>query len=253
MNFRRSLAGLVAGFVLVASGCSGSRPTMAAPKATTKAAASSTLAPTTTLGPGVSLVATATIPKVNVYLIPDAKTQPGHVLANPNENGAPLVFLVQERKADWVHVYLPVRPNGANGWVRAQDVTIQENPYHIIVSASQHLLTLKKNDVVQQTFKVGIGRDQYPTPGGIYYIKELLQPPNPAGDYGPYAYGLSGFTEVAALANFAGGQGVIGIHGTNDPASVGSNVSHGCIRMYNADITTLSKILPLGTPVTIEA
>lgn len=255
MNIRRSVAGIFVVLALVLSGCSGSRPTLAPPKSAAGTAVVATTAPPTTLAPGVSLVATAKPgdKNVNVYLVPDAKTQPGHVLTNPNENGAPLVFLVKEQKSGWLHVYLPVRPNGANGWVQDSDVTVAENPYRIIVSATDHQLTLLKNDATVKQFKVGIGRGQYPTPGGVYYIKELLAPPNPQGDYGPYAYGLSGFSEVAELANFNGGSGVIGIHGTNDPSSVGQNVSHGCIRMYNADITELAKILPLGTPVEIKA
>lgn len=252
MNLRRSAAAVLAALTIVLAGCSGSRPTMATPE--TKAAVSSTAAaPTTSLPTGVSLVATAKPDSVPVYLVPDASTQPGHTLPNPNPNGVPLVFLVQEQKPGWLHVYLPVRPNGSNGWVKASDVDVQQNPYRIVVNATEHRLTLEKNGVDQKEFKVGIGQGDYPTPGGVYYIKELLAPPDPNGAYGPYAYGLSGFSEVAELANFAGGEGVIGIHGTNDPSSVGANVSHGCIRMYNDDITELSKILPLGTPVTIEA
>jgi lipoprotein-anchoring transpeptidase ErfK/SrfK len=53
------------------------------------------------------------------------------------------------------------------------------------------------------------------------------------------------------LTSFAGGDGVIGIHGTNDPSSIGTDVSHGCIRMSNEGITRLAKVLPLGTPVEI--
>jgi lipoprotein-anchoring transpeptidase ErfK/SrfK len=87
----------------------------------------------------------------------------------------------------------------------------------------------------------------------VFYIKELLQPPNPNGPYGPYAYGLSGFTTVKELANFEGGEGTIGIHGTNDPSSIGTSVSHGCVRMRNEDITKLAKVLPLGTPVDIQS
>ena len=83
------------------------------------------------------------------------------------------------------------------------------------------------------------------------YIKELLQPPNPNGPYGPFAYGLSGFSEV--LTSFAGGPGALGIHGTNDPSSVGHPVSYGCIRMSNASISALARILPLGVPVEINA
>jgi lipoprotein-anchoring transpeptidase ErfK/SrfK len=42
------------------------------------------------------------------------------------------------------------------------------------------------------------------------------------------------------------------IHGTNNPGSVGSFVSHGCIRMYNADIRTLYSMVAVGTPVIVE-
>ena len=92
-----------------------------------------------------------------------------------------------------------------------------------------------------------------PTPGGIYYIKELLQPPSPDGPYGVYAYGLNGFSNV--LTSFAGGEGVIGIHGTNQPEALGTDVSSGCIRLHNDAITRLVQEvgLPLGTPVEIFA
>jgi lipoprotein-anchoring transpeptidase ErfK/SrfK len=44
---------------------------------------------------------------------------------------------------------------------------------------------------------------------------------------------------------------VIGLHGTNEPDSIGRDVSHGCIRLRNRDITALAEKLPLGTPVRI--
>ena len=42
------------------------------------------------------------------------------------------------------------------------------------------------------------------------------------------------------------------MHGTDDAASIGQSASHGCIRLFNEDITTLAGLLPLGTPITIE-
>ena len=45
--------------------------------------------------------------------------------------------------------------------------------------------------------------------------------------------------------------GEYGIHGTDKPGTVGSNLSHGCIRMYNKDVKELYKIIPHGTRVTI--
>jgi lipoprotein-anchoring transpeptidase ErfK/SrfK len=55
------------------------------------------------------------------------------------------------------------------------------------------------------------------------------------------------------LRSFAGGDAVIGIHGTNNPGVLGHDVSHGCIRMSNASITRLARLLPLGVPVQILA
>ena len=83
-------------------------------------------------------------------------------------------------------------------------------------------------------------------------MRELLIPPDPTDLYGPYAYGLSGYSPV--LDSFRGGEAVIGLHGTNDPASIGGDVSSGCLRMNNADVTALVKTyqLPLGTPVYIH-
>jgi hypothetical protein len=40
-----------------------------------------------------------------------------------------------------------------------------------------------------------------------------------------------------------------GIHGTDNPTSIGRSVSHGCIRVRNEDIETLFRIVPVGTPV----
>ena len=98
---------------------------------------------------------------------------------------------------------------------------------------------------------VGLGKGATPTPGGVYYLKELLKPKNPQGAYGPYAYGLSSHSET--LDSFAGGDAEVGIHGNNDASVLGKNVTHGCIRMDNDAITMLAKQLPLGTPVTVNA
>ena len=44
----------------------------------------------------------------------------------------------------------------------------------------------------------------------------------------------------------------MGIHGTNSPELIPGRVSHGCIRMRNADVLRLSRLMPVGTPLTIE-
>jgi lipoprotein-anchoring transpeptidase ErfK/SrfK len=96
---------------------------------------------------------------------------------------------------------------------------------------------------------VGVGTGGTPTPTGDFYITELLQPDNPNGPYGPYAFGLSAFSNV--LYSFAGGPGEVGLHGTNESGSFGRDVSHGCIRVDNASITQLAQNMPIGTPIKI--
>jgi lipoprotein-anchoring transpeptidase ErfK/SrfK len=54
------------------------------------------------------------------------------------------------------------------------------------------------------------------------------------------------------LSSFGGGPGQIGLHGTDDAASIGQSASHGCIRLSNDEITELATLLPLGTPITIS-
>lgn len=165
----------------------------------------------------------------------------------------PVTFLVDEAQGDWLRVHLPVRPNGSTGWIRTSDVTLTRTDLRVEVRLSAFRLLVHRGGEVVFEAPIGVGREDVPTPGGVYYIKELLQPPIPGGVYGAYAYGLSGFSPV--LEEFAGGDGVIGIHGTNEPDSIGTEASHGCIRMHDADITRLVEEfgLPLGTPVEIVA
>jgi lipoprotein-anchoring transpeptidase ErfK/SrfK len=196
----------------------------------------------------VSIVARAKTASTRIYPSPGAAS-PRWTLHNPLPSGAPLVFLVLDRNKDWLHVLVPVRPNESQGWIRAADVTLSQHDYRIVVSTHGHTLTLYRAGKVTLQMPVGLGTGATPTPGGVFYLKELLRPPNPAGAYGPYAYGLSGYSTV--LENFGGGNGEIGIHGTNEPAAIGKNVSHGCIRVSNANITKLAHMLPLGVPVQI--
>jgi lipoprotein-anchoring transpeptidase ErfK/SrfK len=188
-----------------------------------------------------------------VYERPGAAT-PVRTIEQPTDPPRPLVFLVQEERPPlWIRVLLPVRPNGSTGWIKATDVRLTEHDYRIIVRLGGHRITVTRGPTVLVDAPIGVGKEPTPTPGGLYYTKELLQPPSPDGVYGPYAYGLSGFSD--SLDSFEGGEPVLGIHGTNDPSGLGQDVSHGCIRMPNAEIVRLVEEirLPLGVPVDIQA
>lgn len=200
-----------------------------------------------------TLVATAVVDEVAVRPEPDEAVDADAVLDRRDETSGELVFVVDEQRPDWLLVQLPVRPNGSTGWIRAVDVSLSQHSFAIAIDITTHELVLRNGTEVVLTAPVGVGTQDTPTPGGRYYLKELLQPPTPDGVYGVYAYGLSGFSNV--LTSFAGGDGVIGIHGTNAPELVGTDVSSGCLRLTNDVITRMVEEvgLPLGTPVSISA
>ena len=244
---------LTVGVAAALRGDGDDRPTLDASAPSTEAAAT-----TTTLAPYTSIIAEGVVPVVDVFEAPDAAA-PMVTFENPVQrvdgdgNGyeVPLVLLVDQQQGEWLNVLLPIRPNGSTGWIRASDVQLTPTNYHITVELSAHQITVYDGETMVLQEPVGVGVGNTPTPGGRYFIKELLQTPDPGGPYGPFAYGLSGFSEI--LTEFNGGPGDIGIHGTNNPAGIGTDVSNGCIRMSNEGITTLTGLLPLGTPVEIIA
>ena len=244
----RGLAVIAIAAVLTGCGGHASRTALPAPPAPTTTA---TVAPTTTTAPApTAIVAQAKVPDVAVYAQPGDATPAQH-LANPRPLGGPLVLLVTDRKPGWVQALLPVRPNGSRGWVRDSDVTTSEHLYRIVVELGAHRLTVFSGYDKVAVDPIGVGTEATPTPGGLYYTVDFVKLDDPSGPYGAYAYGLSGFSEV--LTSFGGGPGQLAIHGTNEPDRLGSDVSHGCIRMSNADITKLAGILPLGVPVQVVA
>ncbi|MEM7275461.1 MAG: L,D-transpeptidase [Actinomycetota bacterium] len=189
---------------------------------------------------------------ITAHTEPDAASPVVAELANPTEVGGPLVFQLVENEVPsgpWTEVLLPVRPNGTTGFVPTDQLSLSRNPYRIEIDRADHRLRVYRDATLWLDTEVAIGTGDTPTPVGRFYIIELLQPPTAGGVYGPFAFGLSGFSET--LTRFAGGDGVIGIHGTNDPESIGSDVSHGCVRLHNEVIIAMAGVIPLGTPVII--
>lgn len=262
---RKWLLAALAALTLSLAACGG---TTSAITDQTLPTAKATLPPPTTLPcgdtalpAGSTLTATATSQgDLAVYDTPDPAAAPSRTMANPRlinndpKAAVPLLFLVKDTpdtNCDYVEVYLPVRPNGSTGYVKRAEVKLSPNPYRIEVNLGEFNLKVFKDDQPIMDTVIAEAADNTPTPGGLYYTTELVKTPNPDGVYGPFAYGLSGFSEV--LQTFNGGPGQLGIHGTNQPERLGTKVSHGCIRLSNDDISTLAGILPLGVPVTINA
>jgi lipoprotein-anchoring transpeptidase ErfK/SrfK len=198
---------------------------------------------------GVSQVVHVRVRKIAVYKSPIAR-RPMLRLGNRDSRGTQRAFLVRSTWRDWVRVYLPTRPNGSVGWVKRSAVKLYRNRYRMVVSLRTHKLQLWKERKLVASYPVAVGTRSTPTPRGVFYVVELLKPRSPHGAYGPYSFGLSAHSNV--LKRFAGGDGRVGLHGTNQPGLIGSDISHGCIRLKNAPVRRLAKILPLGTPVLVR-
>lgn len=183
---------------------------------------------------------------LKVYAQPDGKKVVTTLKAKTGL-GSKTTLLVLDQRDGWFHVALPTRPNGSTGWVKAGDVNVRQNDVSVTVDLTARTVRVFKGDKVAIESPIAIGAADTATPAGDFYVTDFLQTPDAKGAYGPFAFGLSGHSDT--LTEFAGGDGQIGIHGTNDPSSIGQAVSHGCVRLPNDVITLLANTVTLGTPV----
>jgi lipoprotein-anchoring transpeptidase ErfK/SrfK len=190
---------------------------------------------------------------VKVYETPDDSKAPIHTLAIGVESNNTLVFSVIGDQPGWLNTNIPLRPNGLTGWIKnnPDEIKTYNTPFYVLVQLKRFRLTVCNAGRIIQQETAGIGLEANGlTPEGTFYLLDLIRPKGgPNGAYGPVAFGLSGFSETNFTFN--GGDGRLGIHGTNDPSSLGRAKSHGCIRVSNAGITKMAKTLFLGSPVRI--
>jgi len=171
------------------------------------------------------------------------------------EDGTDELVLALERYTDasgrrWVKVRLPVLPNNTTGWV-PQDAL---GGFHRVttwlrIDTRRFRATLVRAGRTVFRARIGVGQKRWPTPKGQFFVRDRLEGFNPRGLYGPLAFGLNARSPV--LTDWPGG-GFVGVHGTNEPGLLPGRVSHGCIRMRNADILRLGRLMPVGTPVSVR-
>ncbi|MDP8967094.1 MAG: L,D-transpeptidase, partial [Actinomycetota bacterium] len=155
---------------------------------------------------------------------------------------------VDEAGRVWLHIRLPMRPNGQTGWVRRDDLgPLQAVRTMLRVNRATLRATLYLSGRRVWSSPIGVGAHATPTPAGRFWIRSRLRGVSGSPLYGPYAFGTAAYS---VLSDWPGG-GVIGIHGTNQPELIPGRPSHGCIRVPNAAITRLWRLMPIGTPVRI--
>jgi hypothetical protein len=191
---------------------------------------------------------------VKARALPHPDSAPVALLTRETEEETTNIVLVlgeprRRRGGTWVHVRLPVLPNDRTAWVpRSALGGFQFVHTHLVVDLTRFIATLLRGGRPVFRTAVGVGQTAWPTPKGEFYIRDKVSDFDDPF-YGPIAFGTS--ARSAVLTDWPGG-GFVGIHGTNQPELIPGRISHGCIRMRNDDIVRLSRMMPVGTPLTIR-
>ncbi len=155
---------------------------------------------------------------------------------------------------------------------RAEDTAAEESARpaapagtSILIKKSEFRLYLLEDGNVIRSFPVALGKNagqkrvsgDMKTPDGSFPIDEVIDSSDWTHDFGDGRGEIEGaygpyFISLDTSELSGGAWDGIGIHGTHDPASIGTCASEGCIRMHNSDLLALKKQITVGTQVTIE-
>jgi lipoprotein-anchoring transpeptidase ErfK/SrfK len=149
-------------------------------------------------------------------------------------------------------VLLPIRPDGASGWIPRDNAVLLFTRYWVIVDKRARVVTIYHDGRQVRRYLAVVGKTSTPTPDGLAAIYEKDPQPDPNAFLGTWALPLTALSNV--LYNFGGGPGRVAIHGRagaslQDP--LGSARSHGCIRLDNGPVGWMAHHLSQGTPVQI--
>ena len=121
---------------------------------------------------------------------------------------------------------------------------------HFRISLFKHLKRV-------QTYPIAVGQVGLETPAGQYTIQNKAVNPAWHVPNSAWAGSLAGQVIPGGAPNnpikarWLGVYDGVGVHGTSDRGSIGSNASHGCIRMLIEDVEKLYDEVPVGTPIFI--
>lgn len=146
-------------------------------------------------------------------------------------------------------VTLPYSGTRATGWIRLKGLALGHTPYSVTADLSSHRVVVKRLGKAIMRFPAATGAAASPTPIGRYFVTDRV-PITPGGSFGKFAFGLSGIQPNLPPGWTGGNQ--LAIHGTNDPGSIGTSASAGCLRVSSRSLDRLRPLLWPGTPVTIK-
>jgi hypothetical protein len=168
------------------------------------------------------------------------------------EFGSRRVLAVAATRGRWLGVSVPERPNGKLAWVDGRSSAVDRGHTKVSLRAdlSRRTLELRVGRRTVRRMRVAIGRPGSPSPTGRFAVTDKLA----GSSYGPY-YGCCILALSAHQPNtppgWPGGDRMA-IHGTNAPGTIGAAASAGCLRGSDADLRTLIRRVPVGTPIFIR-
>lgn len=165
--------------------------------------------------------------------------------------GSTQVLAVVGQRGRWIGVVAPELGNGRVGWVRYPAVRLLRETWAIDVDLSARRAVLQHLGRRYFAFPVAVGSAVYATPTGLFGVTDRLRTGGPGSPYGCCVLALSG-RQPHVAQDWPGGDR-IAIHGTDEPWTVGTAASHGCLRATERAMHLLMARVPLGTPVRIHA
>jgi hypothetical protein len=174
------------------------------------------------------------------------------VVGPTTEFGSPRVLGVAARRGRWLGVVTDEQPNGRLAWVDRKSAGLSTGRTTISLHAdlSERTVELRRGGRTLRRVKVAVGNSTSPTPPGRYAVTDKI----PGTRYGAY-YGCC----ILALSGHQGnpppgwtGGDRLAIHGTDNPATIGTPASAGCLRASDADLQKLMSLVPSGAPVFVS-
>jgi len=165
----------------------------------------------------------------------------------------PVDAWIRTRSSDgrWGLVTVPWTLHSRSGWIRLDGLQIDPVNVHIDADLSARTITVVRAGHVIFSAPTAIGAAGSPSPVGDFWINDPVAVGPDQPQFGSYAFGLSALQPHTPRGWTGGNQ--MAIHGTDNPGSIGTAASAGCLRVSDRTISRLRTLVAPGTPVTIHA
>ena len=164
----------------------------------------------------------------------------------------PVSAWVRRRSCDgrWGLVTAPWTLHPRSGWIRLDGLVTSGVNVHLDADLSTRTLKVLRDGQVLYSAPIAVGAAGSPSPVGDFWVNDPVSVAPDQPEFGSFAFGLSALQPHPPQGWTGGNQ--MAIHGTNDPGSIGTRASAGCLRVSEHTLTELRTLVTPGTPVSIH-